>query len=64
MTSPESIRGNLVEIRSCLVKRVHRIRGSPFEFLCLIRYTVIPRADEEPPPEIVVHLEMLRDECH
>jgi hypothetical protein len=37
--------------------------GLTFEFLYLIRFTVFPTDDEEP-PEIEVHFELLREECH
>jgi hypothetical protein len=37
--------------------------GLTFEFLYLTRFTVFPTDDEEP-PEIEVHLELLREECH
>jgi hypothetical protein len=37
--------------------------GLTFQFLFLTRFTVFPTDDEEP-PEIDVHLELLREECH
>jgi hypothetical protein len=37
--------------------------GVTFKLLYLIRFTVFPPSDEEDPPEVVVHLEMLREEC-
>jgi hypothetical protein len=37
--------------------------GLTFEFLFLTRFTVFPTGDEEP-PEIEVHFELLREECH